>query len=58
MRVVLEMLEEWCLATKEFWVLRTWGSTLVVGKGNDVLEPVSWVARRRKRGAASELEIR
>lgn len=35
---------------------QTWGSTWEVGKGNDVLEPVGWVTRRR-RGAAGELGV-
>lgn len=36
---------------------QTWESNWEAGKGNEVLEPVGWVSRRR-RGAADKLEFK
>lgn len=52
------MVGEWCLATNRFWVSQIWGFTWTAGKGDNMLEPVGWVARRKRRGAAGELEVR
>jgi hypothetical protein len=51
------LMREWCFATEEFWMSQTWESNWEAGKGNEVLEPVGWVSRRR-RGAADKLEFK
>ena len=37
---------------------QTWGSTCDAGKGNGMVLLVDWLAKRRSRGTAGELEFR
>jgi hypothetical protein len=53
--MVLDDNGEWCSATEEFGHPRLGGSIWEDGKGDDVLEPVGWVARRRRRKTSGEL---
>lgn len=50
------MTGEWGLATEGIWVSQAWGFTCDVDKENDKLEPVGWMARR-KRGATGEFGV-
>lgn len=52
------MVGKWCLATKRFWISQIWGFAWEAGKGDNMLELVGWVTRRKKRGAAGEFEVR
>jgi hypothetical protein len=49
---------EWCLATEGLWMFQTQGSTCEAGKGNGMVLLVVWLAKRRSRGTAGELEFR
>lgn len=45
------------MRTEVFWVSKTWRSSWQTYKRNDMLEPVGWVARRRRIGAAGWLWV-
>jgi hypothetical protein len=49
---------EWCLATEGFWTTQPWVSTCESGKENNMVLLVGWLAQRRSRGTAGELELR
>lgn len=52
------MVREWCLATKRFWVSQIGRVSWEAGKEDNMLEPVGCVARRKRRGAAGEFDVR